>query len=164
MSRALTILSLYLLLASGVSSAAWGAPSGASQMAKLQFMLGAWRCSNVIGRTTITESIRIVAENSHWLHGSGSRTVNGRSIGEDFYIGYDVDHARWVIVGIDASGVYNVATSATPTLSRSIWIKAYPAGGAKGVFTQNSSSQYTMDTTWTENGHLMSSYEVCKKL
>jgi hypothetical protein len=163
MSRAFTILSLSLLLASGVSSAAWGAPSGASQMANLQFMVGAWSCTNVIGSTKITESINIVAQNAHWLHGSGSRTVNGQSIGEDFYIGYDADHMRWVIVGVDASGVYNVATSATPTLSPSTWIEAYPARDAKGAFTQNSSSQYTMDTTWIEKGHPMSSYEVCKK-
>ena len=163
MSRALTILSLSLLLASGVSSAAWAAPSDVSQMANLQFMLGTWSCTNVIGSMTITESISIVAQNSHWLHGSGSRTVDGQSIGEDFYIGYDADHARWVIVGVDASGVYNVATSATPTLSPSTWIEAYPASDAKGVFTQSSSSQYTMNTTWTENGRPMSSHEVCTK-
>ena len=163
MSRALTILSLSLLLASGVRSAAWGAPSGVSHMTSLQFMVGTWSCTNVIGSLTITESISIVAQNSHWLHGSGSRTVHGPSIGEDFYIGYDTDQARWVIVGVDASGVYNVATSATPTLSPSNWIEAYPGSDAKGVFTQNSSSQYTMDTTWTENGHPMSSNEVCTK-
>lgn len=163
MSRTLTILSLSLLLASGVNSAAWSAPSGASQMANLQFMVGTWSCTNVIGSTTITESISIVAQNSHWLHGSGSRTVNGQSIGEDFYIGYDADRARWVIVGVDASGVYNVATSATATLSPSTWIEAYPASDAKGFFTQNSNSRYTMDTTWTENGHRTSSNEVCTK-
>jgi hypothetical protein len=163
MSRTLTVLSFFLLLASGVSPAARAAPSGVSQMANLQFMVGTWKCTNAIGSTTITESISIVAQNSHWLHGSGSRTVNGQSIGEDFYIGYDADRARWVIVGVDASGVYNVATSATPTLSPSTWIEAYPTSDAKGVFTQNSSSQYTMDTTWRENAHPMSSHEVCTK-
>ena len=163
MFRVLTVLSLSLLLASGVSSAAWSAPSGASQMANLRFMVGAWSCTNVIGNTTITESISIVAQNAHWLHGTGSRTVNGHSIGEDFYIGYDANHARWVIVGVDASGVYNVATSATPTLSPSTWIEAYPASDAKGHFTRNSSSRYTMDTTWTENGRRASSNEVCTK-
>ncbi len=163
MFKAITTSSLFLLLVSGAVFPAAAAPSNASQMASLQFMVGTWHCTNAMGGMTLTETETIVAQNPQWLHGSGTMILNGRSLSEDFYIGYDAQHAQWVLVSVDSSGNYGVSTSATPALSPSSWIAAYPASDGKGVFTSASANQYSVDSNWTQNGHAMSSHEVCTK-
>jgi hypothetical protein len=140
-----------------------GAPVSA-QHAALQFFVGSWNCTTHFGSAVATTHQDIAAENDNWLRGTATTMASGATASEDFYIGYDARHAQWTLISIESDGGYGITASNSAALDRSVWTALYPASGGKGTLTITSSTQYSIDSAWTQNGEAMSSHEACSKV
>lgn len=156
-----------LALTAIVNSPVWAAdvnPIPTPPPSELQYFLGTWNCVTT-GATSFTETeTDVMAPGDHWIHGSGPTTVTGGASGrEDFYLGYDAQRRRWVLVSIASNGNYSVATSSSPDIDRSTWQSSYPVVGGNGTFTENSPTQYTIDNSYTYAGRTLTTHAVCNK-
>ncbi len=174
MHKRIVALSFSLLIAGiAAASAAQSTPSTAHEMVGLQFLVGTWHCTRTIstaGATTVatvSEIETVVPRGTQWLHGSDTISYNGQMVGtEDDYIGYNARHGRWVLVSIDSHGNSQVETNPSSALNGTTWTVAYPSrANAMAVFRENSSRQYTSDSSWTSShsGKTIKSHEVCTK-
>ncbi len=131
----------------------------AAQVASLQYLVGSWSCSfQTADGKMHALSQTISATGYGWLHA----TATSGAYQQDVYIGYDTRRAQFAYIAIDAGG-YQLLTSDSPTLNNSTWQDAYPSGEGHGVFTEVSPSEYTIVSSWTQNGAPISTRDTCSR-
>lgn len=147
-------------LSAGVSvSARADQAQGAAQIASLQYLVGSWSCSfQTPDGKTHTLSQTISATGYGWLHA----TATSGTYQQDVYVGYDARRAQFAYIAIDTGG-YQLLTSDSPTLNNSTWQDAYPPGEGHGIFTEVSPSEYTIVSSWTQNGTPISTRDTCSR-
>jgi hypothetical protein len=158
--RMLTV-ALFLLTVTmiKVAPASAGQPSDAARIASLQYLVGTWSCSFQTADGKVRALSQTIAPNGGgWLHG---RATSG-TYRQDVYIEYDARNSQFVYIVLDAGG-YQVLVSNSLKLNRSTWHDAYPPAEGHGVFTEVSPTEYTIVSTWTQNGAPVSTRDTCNK-
>lgn len=84
-----------------------------AQMASLQYLVGAWHCTWQSGRNSGTlDQVFAPALNGAWLEEKEIVSVGGRAtVTSVHYTGYDPRLKKYVHVGPDADGSYEIAQS-----------------------------------------------------
>jgi len=131
--------------------------------AQLQYLIGTWDCS-VTGGMSFTETNMFEPmPGGSWIHGSGTAQSQQGSIVTASYLEWDATSSRWVLVSILSSGLFTVATSASPSLNGSSWNEVYPTSGDTATITENSPTQYTVERSGVMAGHKAVIDEICRK-
>ncbi len=173
MNKRLIALSAGLLVTC-IAAGPTGPPSNSAQMASLAFLVGSWQCTTSFvtsgapngKQATTTGTIVVTNEGPHWLHGTETMTMGGKTTEPgDVYIGYQARLHQWVMIEIDPLGYSAIETSMSPALNGSAWTLTYPGrNGFKGALQTDSSRQYTMVSSWqSHKGKLITSHQSCTK-
>ena len=151
-----------LAIAPGAASAAAPAPRNAEQMKALDYLIGTWNCSFSAGGQSGTNiSTFTPVMNGAWLQETEAvRTKSGGLyITTMHYTGYDPDEKRYMHVGPDANGGYEVAY----TTDFQTFHTLLPAGQEDATFTKVSDTEFSLREPFTQSGQHMVYLNTCKK-
>lgn len=159
----LALVALAALLAvAPVAATAAPVPRNAEQMRALDYLIGTWNCSfSAGGQSGTNVSTFTSVMNGAWLQ--ETEAVRTRSGGlfvtTMHYTGYDPDEKRYLHVGPNADGTYEVAY----TTDFATFHTLLPAGQEDATFTKVSDSEFSLREPFTQNGQHLVYLNTCKK-
>ena len=131
------IRKLLVLTAIGASLIA-ASPPNAKQMAQLNYLVGTWHCQWSDGKNSGKEDqVFSLALDGAWLEEKEIVTVNGQpKVTTDHFTGYDPQKHKYMHLGPDATGSYEIAES----LDTNVWTST----DGKFLHTKVSDTERTM--------------------
>jgi hypothetical protein len=160
---ALPLIAFAALLAiAPVTASAAPVPPNAEQMKAVAFLIGTWNCSFSAGGQSGTNiSTFTSVMNGAWLQETEAvRTKSGGLyVTTTHFTGYDPDEKRYMHVGPNADGTYEVAYTTDFHSFHTI----LPAGQQDATFTKVSDTEFSLREPFTQNGQAMVYLNTCKK-
>jgi len=162
MNKTLATIALAALSAAALSSArADAAPSNASQMTKIAYMIGTWDCNWKAGTSsgTLTATFAPVM-NGAWLQETEAVKRDGKTVVQTMhYTGYDPSSKHWIHAGPNSDGTYEVAQSD----DLATWNNLLPVAAGQGKLVRPSESEYIISEDFQQDGKTLTYVNDCKK-
>ena len=146
-----------ILLSAPVAASAAPAAPNAAQMQKLEYLVGTWTCEVKAGGQVGTAHEKFESTfRGAWLLETESVPGNDGGFVDiaKHYTGYDIAKKRYVHLGPNLDGTYEVATSA----DAAVW----HSGNDAVAFTKVSNDRYTMSAD-VMNGKPFSFLKTCNR-
>jgi len=151
-----------LLAVAPVAASAAPAPRNAEQMRALDYLIGTWNCSfSAGGQSGTNVSTFTSVMNGAWLQETESvRTKSGGLyVTTMHFTGYDPDEKRYMHVGPNADGTYEVAY----TTDFATFHTVLPAGQEDATFTKVSNTEFSLREPFMQNGKRFVYLNTCEK-